>query len=124
LFPQRSHFRQGSAYIYATYLQPFFFKNQAELDQGITAAQGKALAFIQGKVAALWALVTRQDARGQPGTANPQLSFLNNAWSSALNSFGAAATQRAGPRPPLSTQTSDRSSSSQAAPPFPVPQHS
>ncbi len=45
---------QGSTYIYLRYLQPFFLRNEKELDEGIVALQRNVLVFLQAKLTALW----------------------------------------------------------------------
>jgi hypothetical protein len=47
-------FSQGSTYIYLRYLQPFFLRNEKELDEGIVALQRKVLVSVQAKLTALW----------------------------------------------------------------------
>ncbi|KAJ7783604.1 TB2/DP1, HVA22 family-domain-containing protein [Mycena maculata] len=66
---------QGSTYIYATYLQPFFEKNEVELDAGIISLQSKTLSFAQEKFAAVWQIVwnvvNKNAAAGQQASATP-----------------------------------------------------
>ncbi|KAJ6627092.1 TB2/DP1, HVA22 family-domain-containing protein, partial [Mycena sp. CBHHK59/15] len=61
---------QGSTYIYTTYLQPFFIKNEVELDAGILSIQRKTLFFVQAQLASLWQIVwgilNKNAAAGQP----------------------------------------------------------
>ncbi|KJA25865.1 hypothetical protein HYPSUDRAFT_160465, partial [Hypholoma sublateritium FD-334 SS-4] len=47
---------QGSTYVYTTYLQPFFARNEADLDAGIIAIQRNVVTFIQGKLSGIWDL--------------------------------------------------------------------
>ncbi|KAI0778387.1 TB2/DP1, HVA22 family-domain-containing protein [Trametes elegans] len=65
---------QGSSWVYATYLQPFLEKNQADIDAGIAAAQTNVLTFIQARLQVFWQtfwdLATKASANpGQPGSA-------------------------------------------------------
>lgn len=132
-------FSQGSTYIYNAYLQPFFLRNEANLDAGIVAMQKSILSFVQEKVTALWdgiwALLTNRRLSQQPSTSsspNPQLSFLaSNAWRSALKAFqptmsGSGTASRGVDPTVYNGAESSRSSTGQetSTPPFPVPQHS
>jgi len=66
---------QGSTYIYVTYLQPFFVKNEADLDADILSIHQKTLAFAQTQLAALWQFVvgvlTKNTSAGQQASATP-----------------------------------------------------
>ncbi|KAJ7786136.1 TB2/DP1, HVA22 family-domain-containing protein [Mycena metata] len=71
---------QGSTFIYQMYLQPFFSKNEVELDAGIMNIQRKTLSFAQARFAtlwqALWSAINKNAATGQqapptPGQAPP-----------------------------------------------------
>ncbi|PPQ62987.1 hypothetical protein CVT24_006093 [Panaeolus cyanescens] len=139
---------QGSTWVYETYLQPLFAKNEAELDAGIVAIQRNILAFVQAKLAALWNFVwsfadkSRQQAQGanQSGNAAPSgssglASLLSpEVVRTALNFLQPASQQSATSTPSMSRQQSDVSahgSSTEAtttgidkAPSFPVPQTS
>lgn len=48
---------QGSTWIYTSYLQPFFAKNEADLDAGIVAAQTNTTAFLKSRFTGLWEVV-------------------------------------------------------------------
>ncbi|KAJ3556440.1 hypothetical protein NM688_g2025 [Phlebia brevispora] len=50
---------QGSTWFYNTYLQPFFSKNEADIDAGIVSAQMKAAAFLQSKLGSVWEALWR-----------------------------------------------------------------
>lgn len=45
--------------MYQTYLDPYFKKNEADIDAGIVAAQTNAVSFVQIKAAAIWDAVWR-----------------------------------------------------------------
>ncbi|KAF7799344.1 hypothetical protein EIP86_010576 [Pleurotus ostreatoroseus] len=62
---------QGSTWVYNTYVQPFFHKNEADLDAGILSAQTKTFAFVQSKIGGLWdALWRLATANGVPPSAS------------------------------------------------------
>ncbi|KDQ30969.1 hypothetical protein PLEOSDRAFT_1082193 [Pleurotus ostreatus PC15] len=48
---------EGSTYIYNVYLQPFFIKNEADLDAGIVSAQRNALGFVQTRLNTVWEFI-------------------------------------------------------------------
>lgn len=50
---------QGSSWVYQTYLDPYFKKNEAGIDAGIAAAQTNIVSFAQEKAAALWDTIWR-----------------------------------------------------------------
>ncbi|KAJ6574942.1 TB2/DP1, HVA22 family-domain-containing protein [Mycena capillaripes] len=66
---------QGSTYIYQMYLQPFFSRNEADLDADILSIQLRTFSFAQEKLAALWAIVwgvlNKNAAPGQQATGTP-----------------------------------------------------
>ncbi|KAJ6509371.1 TB2/DP1, HVA22 family-domain-containing protein [Mycena vitilis] len=71
---------QGSTFIYGMYLQPFFSKNEVDLDAGIVSIQRNTFAFAQARLAVVWEFVwgalnksaaARQQATGAPGQAPP-----------------------------------------------------
>jgi receptor expression-enhancing protein 1/2/3/4 len=66
---QLSPFVQGSTFIYQTYVQPFFLKNEAEIDAAITAAQTNTIAFAQAKLTALWETLWQIATKNKPATA-------------------------------------------------------
>ncbi|KAF9056541.1 TB2/DP1, HVA22 family-domain-containing protein [Panaeolus papilionaceus] len=139
---------QGSTWVYETYLQPFFAKNEAELDAGIVAIQRNILTFIQAKLTALWNFIwsfadksrPQGQAAGQPqtgtqGGASGLASLLSpEVVRTALNFLQPASQQSATSTPNMSRQQSNvsaHSSSTEAttsgfekAPAFPVPQTS
>jgi receptor expression-enhancing protein 1/2/3/4 len=82
LFRQKNRFNnslQGSTYIYNTYLQPFFLKNESQLDAGIISIQRNTLIFLQARLSALWeavwGIINKSPATGQTedniGPTNP-----------------------------------------------------
>lgn len=60
---------QGSTYIYNSYIQPFFVKNETDLDAGIVSAQQNTLSFVQSRLNSLWeviwSLLNKTPASGQ-----------------------------------------------------------
>jgi len=60
---------QGSTFIYQTYLQPFFSKNETELDAGIVSFQNNIWVFVQTRLSSLigiaWSVVSKTPAFGQ-----------------------------------------------------------
>ncbi|KAJ7492786.1 TB2/DP1, HVA22 family-domain-containing protein [Mycena latifolia] len=143
---------QGSTYIYATYLQPFFSKNEVELDAGILSIQRKTLVFAQERLATLWQIlvgVLNKNAAGQQATGAPGQAAapgtgltMDSAMGlfrtygpslmSALQPAAAPAAPPATPSPAPSASSSSfevptaerRAPVAEAAPPFPEPQHS
>jgi receptor expression-enhancing protein 1/2/3/4 len=63
---------QGSTYIYRNHLQPFFVKNEADLDAGISSVQSNAIAFVQAHLSNLWDLISRQINKSQAAATNAQ----------------------------------------------------
>jgi len=63
-------FWKGSTFIYQNYLQPFFSKNETELDAGITSFQNYIWVFVQTRLSGLidiiWSLVNKTPASRQP----------------------------------------------------------
>ncbi|KDR85367.1 hypothetical protein GALMADRAFT_261069 [Galerina marginata CBS 339.88] len=129
---------EGSTYIYNAYLQPFFSRNEADLDAGIVRMQRNILTFSQEKFSALWnwfwALSTRAQSQTQSANpAIPQMSWLlsPDAWRSALNVLQpASSSTNPAARPSLSQGSTGSQSSinsnheaTQKAAQFPVPQH-
>ncbi|KAI0686658.1 TB2/DP1, HVA22 family-domain-containing protein [Cytidiella melzeri] len=55
---------QGSTFVYQTYMQPFFRKNEADIDAAISAAQTNTVAFAQAKLMALWETLWRVATKG------------------------------------------------------------
>ncbi|KAF8167735.1 TB2/DP1, HVA22 family-domain-containing protein [Crassisporium funariophilum] len=134
---------QGSTYIYMTYLQPFFLRNERELDAGIVSVQRNVLSFVQAKISAVFELLWNIKANSaQQQTQSPsstQLSWLSppNLWRMYQSSGLSGLQPPSAPEnfPPNSRQNSNasiRSSnnldnvhdiSPEMPPPFPVPQH-
>ncbi|KAF5312646.1 hypothetical protein D9619_002888 [Psilocybe cf. subviscida] len=131
---------QGSTYIYTTYLQPFFSKNERDLDAGLVAMQRNVLAFIQAKATSLWDLFwtmatgTHPSNQGPPSAQRtslpPQLARFVSADTvkSAMAYFSASSSAASAPQqlnvpsqPNSGPSTPGRST---PPPPFPVPQHS
>ncbi|KAF5374862.1 hypothetical protein D9758_000449 [Tetrapyrgos nigripes] len=116
---------QGSTFIYTSYMQPFFTKNEREIDAGIIQFQTSALAFVQARLAALWDLlwsvISKTPANGQPPSGGQQqpsgapMSFENalGMFKSVAPSFLGAFQQsgQAGhlPTPPSMTPTASSS---------------
>ncbi|KAJ4485945.1 TB2/DP1, HVA22 family-domain-containing protein [Lentinula aciculospora] len=48
---------QGSTFIYNSYMQPFFTRNEKEIDAGIVSIQSNILSFVQSRLYALWELL-------------------------------------------------------------------
>ncbi|KAJ7099629.1 TB2/DP1, HVA22 family-domain-containing protein [Mycena crocata] len=140
---------QGSSYIYATYLQPFFAQHEADLDAGILSIQSKTFAFAQARLAALWQIIVGalnknaaaapgQQATGTPGqTTAPAAGLTMESAMGLFRTYGPAvmsvfqpaaapATPPAGPsRTPSATSSSfEAPAAEHRAPPFPEPQHS
>ncbi|KAF9566153.1 hypothetical protein CPC08DRAFT_704232 [Agrocybe pediades] len=132
---------EGSTYIYHTYLQPVFIKNEANLDAGIVAIQRDVLAFVQERLTALWNmlwnLATKNQAQGQtsaqPGSQWSQL-FSPELVHSALDAFRPRGTNSDASRnlQPQGSNAAARGShaslvsengSTENTPSFPVPQH-
>jgi receptor expression-enhancing protein 1/2/3/4 len=67
---------QGSTFIYQNYFQPFFSKNETELDAGINSFQNNIFVFVQTRISSLidivWSLVNKTPASGQPATGTSQ----------------------------------------------------
>ncbi|KAG7099043.1 hypothetical protein E1B28_000921 [Marasmius oreades] len=71
---------QGSTFIYTNYLEPFFAKNETQIDEGITSIQTNTFVFVQSKLAAiwnlLWSVINKTPANGQgQQRQGPPLSF-------------------------------------------------
>jgi len=69
---------QGSTWVYQSYLEPFFQKNEHELDQGILSAQSTVVTFVQSKFQTIWNAINKNPAnaagaQGQhrPGVPSP-----------------------------------------------------
>jgi len=142
---------QGSTFVYKSYMQPFFIKNEKEIDAGIVSIQSNVLTFAQTRLYALWELLwsvlnktpaagqpLNQGVNGQQQSAAPTISFdaamgLFQTYAPALlNSLKPASSSNAPPPPPftpLGSSSSVTTISSQARapysenPPFPEPQH-
>jgi len=137
---------QGSTFIYNTYLQPFFTRNEADLDEGIVQIQKNILTFIQTRLATVWetilnALTKRQTATssGSPTAQPPNytvsapagLQTVFGLWQSygpsVLNVFGSKGSPNAATASSSSVNTSSSGvqqrntySNSHSNPPTPV----
>lgn len=64
---------QGSTFIYQSYLQPFFSKNETELDAGIQSFQNNIFVFVQTRLSGLfdiiWSLLNKTPASRQDGAS-------------------------------------------------------
>jgi len=62
---------QGTTWLYQSYLEPFFRKNEHELDQGIFSAQSNTITFAQSKFQAaweaIWNAINKNPPNGRPG---------------------------------------------------------
>ncbi|KAF5388488.1 hypothetical protein D9757_004586 [Collybiopsis confluens] len=143
---------QGSTFIYNSYVQPFFARNEKEIDAGIVSIQTNVLSFIQSRLSALWELLWSVSNKQSPSANQPStnqgnlangtspaisldtaLGLFKTYGPSLLNSLKpATAHNDAVPAPPSLTQMASSSSiSTQArtpqtepsAPPFPEPIH-
>ncbi|THV06008.1 hypothetical protein K435DRAFT_849456 [Dendrothele bispora CBS 962.96] len=120
---------QGSTFIYTTYMQPFFVRNESEIEAGIAQFQTSALAFVQARLATLWELlwsvISKTPANGQPPSAEQQqqgagapmsfesaMGMFKAVAPSFLNSFQPAAHA---PTPPSMTPAASSSSVATAA---------
>jgi len=135
---------QGSTYIYQMYLQPFFQKNEVELDADILSINAKTFAFIQSRLAALWQIVwgaiNKNAAARQQATPNQAppaapgaglnvdsaMNMLRTFGPSLMSAFQPAAASAAPPASPRPSPIPSAASSSvntpaaeyRAAPPF------
>ncbi|KAF8898912.1 TB2/DP1, HVA22 family-domain-containing protein [Infundibulicybe gibba] len=61
---------QGSTYVYNTFLQPFFSKNEADFDASIWSIQQNIMQYLQTRLSSLWdllwTLVNKTPPPGQP----------------------------------------------------------
>ncbi|KAF9076109.1 TB2/DP1, HVA22 family-domain-containing protein [Rhodocollybia butyracea] len=61
---------QGSTFVYKSYMQPFFTKNEKEIDAGIISIQSNIFTFVQTRLYGLWELLwsvlNKTPAAGQP----------------------------------------------------------
>lgn len=140
---------QGSTYIYTSYLQPFFARNEADLDEGIAQIQTNVLTFIRTRLAALWEtifnMLTKQQSAtssGSPGTPPPNgtasapaglqtvFSLWNTYGPSVLNTFGSKGSSAVASASSSSVNTSGLGAQQRspvhtpsASPSFPEPQH-
>jgi receptor expression-enhancing protein 1/2/3/4 len=140
---------QGSTFVYNTYLRPFFSKNEADLDDGISAVQRNALTFLQTRLSGLWELASNRLNKTHPSTQSAAPTGSSNApngisLQSAIGLFqayapsalgglkahtqaksapniNASSTAAAAFQPERSTPQAPQSDS--APPPFPEPQH-
>lgn len=120
---------QGSTFVYKTYLEPYFKRNEAGIDAWIAAAQTNLMTFVQEQAVAIWqklySIATKASSatpaattgpNGQPvppSTSQPSASNLLSMGADLFHSYGPWAmgaikssmgtTQ---PRPAASTQQS------------------
>jgi len=141
---------QGSTFIYQMYLQPFFQKNEVDLDADIVSINAKTFAFVQAKLATLWQFVwgainknaaAQQQAAGTAGQtapAGPGAGLTMDGAMNMLRTFGpsvmsafqpapAAAAPAASPAPSrapsaYSSSVNTPAAEQRPAPPFPEPQ--
>jgi receptor expression-enhancing protein 1/2/3/4 len=102
LFTRLHTFWKGSTFVYQKYLQPFFSKNEPELDAGITSFQNNIWVFVQTRLSSLidiiWSLVNKTPASRQPaapGTGQqpagaPASGFTMDSALSLLRAYGPA----------------------------------
>ncbi|KAJ3803424.1 TB2/DP1, HVA22 family-domain-containing protein [Lentinula aff. detonsa] len=143
---------QGSTFVYNAYMQPFFTKNEKEIDAGIVSIQSNILSFVQSRLSALWELLWsvlsktpvsqgNADSTQQSQSAAPSISFdaamglFKTYGPSLLNSLKpAAAPNGFAPTPASLTPTTssssvttmsdlDRTPLNEVPPPFPEPVH-
>jgi receptor expression-enhancing protein 1/2/3/4 len=102
---------QGSTLIYRAYLQPFFVRNEADLDAGIIAVQSNGFTFLQDRFSKAWDIVlgalkkvpnagTHATNPGQPSASPTSLP-----WESAMglwNQYGPYLMSAFQPRAPAS----------------------
>jgi len=109
---------EGSTYVYDKYLQPFFVKNEAELDAGIVNVHRTTFAFVQTRLSALlefiWgflnkAAASRQQA-GSEQSAPAVPSFSLDAAMSLLKAYGPALTRGQASPPPANPTTASTTS--------------
>jgi len=116
---------QGSTFIYQNYLQPFFSKNETELDAGIASFQNNIFKFVQSRLSALfdiiWSLLNKTPASWQPATpATGQQQAGGFSVDSALSiwrTYGPVVlgglSHSSGPAQPISSQPNASSTSLQ-----------
>ncbi|KAL0578602.1 hypothetical protein V5O48_003393 [Marasmius crinis-equi] len=82
---------QGSTFIYTNYLQPFFAKNETQIDDGIVSIQNNTFAFLQAKLGELWQFVAKAanktPANGQAPAAGPSGQQSQAPFDAALGLF-------------------------------------
>lgn len=64
------HLCQGSTFVYQTYFDPYFKKNEADIDAGIVSAQTNTITFAQAKVTAIWEAAWRIATKSGATTAS------------------------------------------------------
>ncbi|CAK5264605.1 unnamed protein product [Mycena citricolor] len=132
---------QGSTYIYDTYILPFMTRNEAEFDADIVTIQGNVFSFASVKFAIAWnalmgAANKNAAQQGQPGVAPAGAPSMGAALdmfrayapaiASALRPASAPASAPAAVSPsvsPYASTASTPNAATEAAPPFPEPQH-
>ncbi|KAJ6519654.1 TB2/DP1, HVA22 family-domain-containing protein [Mycena sanguinolenta] len=136
---------QGSTFVYQMYLEPFFKKNEVELDADVASINAKTFVFVQARLAALWQVVlglinkgaVQQQAAGTPGQApaatgglsmESAMSMLRTFGPSLMNTFQPAPPASApspGPSPApsaFSSSVNTPAAENRPAPAFPEPQ--
>ncbi|KAF7339615.1 Protein YOP1 [Mycena sanguinolenta] len=98
---------QGSTFIYQMYLEPFFRKNEVELDADVASINAKTFAFLQDRLAALWQIVlglinkgaAQQQATGAPGQAPASGGLNMDSAMNMLRTFGPSVMSAFQPAP-------------------------
>jgi hypothetical protein len=66
---------QGSTWVYQSYVEPYFRKNEANIDKAIADAQTQTVTFMQSRLAIIWetviGLLNKGAARQQPQSGTP-----------------------------------------------------
>jgi len=113
---------QGSTYIYKSYLQPFFTKNETELDAGIVTVQRNVFLFLKARFSRLWeiivAMLNKLPASGQasqsgvpqPSPALPSLESVTGLWKAYAPTLLSALQPKPVPPPSDSPPTASTSS--------------
>jgi receptor expression-enhancing protein 1/2/3/4 len=123
---------QGSTYVYTTYLQPFFSKNESALDADIITIQRNAIAFTKARLLWIWEFVNgmlnklpasgQSPASGQASSsAAPPLEAIMGLWRTYSPSIISALQpspppQTSAPTPPPVVPASASTTSFQANP--------
>jgi len=111
---------QGSTFIYHNYLQPFFSKNETDLDAGIASFQDNIFKFVQSRLSGLfdiiWSLLNKTPASRQPGTSGvsqPQagaggfsMDYPMNLWRTYSPALVSSLSRSSSPAQPTSSPAS------------------